>query len=258
MKSALYFGEVVHRRTRPRIHALRYSIFQMLFDLDELPAMDRSLRLFGHNRFALFGFYDRDHGDGSATPLRAQIEMHLKAADIDLAGGPIRLLCMPRILGYVFNPINVYFCHRPEGELAAMLYEVNNTFGQRHSYLLPVEQADGPTVVQSCRKQLYVSPFMAMDMRYDFRVLPPGPKVGVSVNVFDDKGLIIATSFNGRRFELSDRILAKAFLRHPLLTLKVIAGIHWEALRLWRKGTRMVPRPPAPDRPVTIVAKSEL
>jgi DUF1365 family protein len=255
MKSGLYFGEVAHRRTRPRIHALQYRIFQMLFDLEELPAMDRSFRLFGYNRFALFGFYDRDHGDGSATPLRSQIETHLAAAGIDLAGGPIRLLCMPRILGYVFNPINVYFCYRPEGEPAAILYEVNNTFGQRHSYLLPVDQADGPTIAQTCRKQLYVSPFMAMDMRYDFRVLPPGPKVGVAVNVFDDQGLIITTSFNGRRRELSDKVLAKAFLRHPLLTLKVIAGIHWEALRLWRKGMRMVARPAAPDRAVTIVAK---
>jgi uncharacterized protein len=253
--SALYPGIVAHRRTSPVVHKLRYRIFQMLFDLDEIPALDRSLRLVSQNRFNLIGFHDRDHLAGAAAPLRQQVEGHLADAGIDIGGGAIRVLCMPRLLGMVFNPISVYFCHHPDGTLAAMLYEVNNTFGQRHCYLLPVEATNG-AIVQECPKLFFVSPFFGLDMTYRFQVTPPGDTVSVAIRGTTGAETMITTSFTGTRQLLSDRTLARAFLLHPLLALKVLAGIHWEALRLWRKGVRLQPRPPMPADAVSVHATS--
>lgn len=246
--SSLYAGSVIHRRLRPKTHSLKYRVFWLLADLDELSQLDMSLRLFGYNRFSLFGFYNRDHGDGSETPLRQQVEAHLRQAGIE-HGGPIRLLSMPRILGYVFNPISVYFCHRTDGTLSAILYEVNNTFGQRHNYLAPAGEG---TIRQTSAKTLYVSPFNDMKMSYEFRVQPPGNAVAVAVDVLDPDGLMLSTALSGRKRDLSDGALLRLFFTFPLLTLKVIAGIHWEALQLWLKGMKISNRPPQPDRPVTI------
>jgi DUF1365 family protein len=253
-QSALYLGSVIHNRMRPRRHTLRYRAFWSLLDLDELCRLSGALRLFSHNRFGLFSFYDRDHGDGTNTSLRSQVEAQLRQGGIDAEGGPIRLLCMPRILGYVFNPISIYFCYRPDGGLAATLYEVNNTFGQRHSYLLPVDatQAVDGQVTQSCCKRLYVSPFMDMDMGYEFRVHPPDRTVALAVDVLDGNGLILATALRGNRRAFDDGVLLLTFFSYPLLTLKIIGAIHWEALRLWLKGMRIKKRPPKPASPLSI------
>jgi DUF1365 family protein len=250
--SAIYRGTVAHRRLRPKAHFLKYRAFWLLFDLDELPKLGRSLRLFSHNRFNLFSFHDRDHGDSSGGSLRAWVEGHLMEAGIAADGGPIRLLCLPRILGYVFNPISVYFCYLRDGTLNAILYEVNNTFGQRHSYLIPVEPGQGRTILQSCPKRLYVSPFNDMDMSYAFKIQPPEASVTVGVDALDQSGLVITTALSGRRRDLSDRAMMSVFFGHPLLTLKVIAAIHWEALRLWLKGVKITRRPPGPEQPVSL------
>ena len=253
--SALYAGAVTHVRTRPRVHKLRYRVFWTLLDLDEIDGLDKRLKLFARNRFSLLSFFDRDHGAGTAEPLRTQVERYLAQAGIILDGGPIRLLSMPRVLGYVFNPISVYFCHRPGGELAAMIYEVTNTFHQRHSYLIPVEAGlpKGAAVMQSCQKDLYVSPFIGMDIRYDFRLTEPNERVSLVVRGSDPQGLLISAAMYGKRAEFSDGAILRTVLRHPLLTLKVVGAIHWEALKLWGKGVRLVRRPPPPDAPVTIV-----
>jgi DUF1365 family protein len=250
--SAIYNGTVAHRRLRPRMHYLKYRAFWMLLDLDELPALDRSFKRFSHNRFNLFSFHDRDHGDSSGKPLRQWVEGHLKDAGIAADGGPIRLLCLPRILGYVFNPISVYFCYLKDGTLNTILYEVNNTFGQRHSYLIPVEPNGRRMIEQTCPKQLYVSPFNDMEMSYQFKVLPPGATITVGIDALDSRGLLITTALNGKRKELSDGAMVSAFLAHPLLTLKVIIAIHWEALRLWLKGVKITKRPPGPEKPVSL------
>ena len=178
----------------------------------------------------------------------------MTSAGLTPDGGPIRLLCMPRVFGHVFNPISVFFCHRRDDSLAAILYEVNNTFGERHSYLIPVEAGTGKTIRQSCTKSFYVSPFMRMAMRYEFRVVPPGAGAVVVVNGDDAEGRVIATSFAGRRQEISDRALLGVLVRHGLLSVKVIAAIHWEALKLWLKGVRLQPRPAPPEQSVTIVS----
>ena len=254
--SALYTGLVTHRRTRPRAHALRYRIFNLLIDLDELPLLGRRLGVFAYNRPGLISFHDRDHGDRSGAPLRPQIEQTLRAGGVDIDGGPIRLLAMPRVLGYVFNPLSVYFCHRPEGDLAAILYEVNNTFGQHHSYLIPVDPGAGPMVKQRCAKAFHVSPFMDMAMTYDFRIVPPAETAVIAMQVSDVQGMMLSATFAGRRKPLTSASLLGAWLAHPLLTVKVIAGIHWEALKLFAKGVKLRPAVPEPDAPTTYVASA--
>jgi hypothetical protein len=241
----------MHQRYTPRRHALRYRLCWMLFDLDDLPAR---LRLFSHNRFNLISFHDRDHLDGSGGSLRSQVEAAMAAAGLQPDGGAIRLLCMPRVLGHAFNPITVFFCYRRDGALSALLYEVHNTFGQRHSYLIPVEDPAAKTIRQGCGKAFYVSPFMRMAMTYAFRVVPPGETTAVVVHGDDAGGRVITASFTGRRTGLSDAALAGIVLRHGMLSLKVLVAIHWEAARLWLKGLRLQPRPPPPDHPVTVVS----
>lgn len=255
--SALYLGEVVHQRLKPRRHRLTYRVFSLLVDLDELPGLDRRLRFFSYNRLNLFSFLDSDHGPGAASPLRPWVEHHLAAAGIRLDGGPIQILCYPRLLGYVFNPLTVYFCHRRGGALAAILYEVNNTFGGRHTYVLPAARDRGGHVTQECSKVFYVSPFNAVAGRYRFRVDPPEQHVSVVINHSDAEGPLLYAAFKGRRAALSDRALLATFVRYPLMTLKVIAGIHWEAFRLWRKGLRLVDQPEPPGEAVTIVTAPE-
>jgi DUF1365 family protein len=251
--SGLYPGVVTHTRFKPRAHRLRYRIFMLLIDLDELPALDAGLKLFAIGRFSLTGFSQRDHLDGSPTPLKAQVETLLAEAGL-AHGGPVRILCMPRILGGVFNPLTVYFCHRPDGALSAILYEVNNTFGEKHSYLIPA--AGRPVIEQGTAKGFYVSPFMDMDLAYGFRIVPPGDQVGVAVDVSDAEGRILAAAFAGARVELTDAALSRAWLSHPLMTLGVMSAIHWEALKIWLKGEKIRARPKAPSRPVTVVPQN--
>ena len=256
--SACYGGSVRHARVRPRLHRLKYNIFNLLLDLDELPALCRRLRLFGFDRAALFSFYQRDHGAGASAGLRGWVDQQLQDAGLPV-GGAIRLLCMPRVLGHCFNPLSVYFCHGPDGSLMAILYQVNNTFGQRHSYLIPIS-GDGSrgAIHQTCRKEFYVSPFMDMDLRYRFAVEAPGARVGITIIVSDAEGPLLTASFHGAHRPLTDRVLLGQFLRMPVLGLKVVAGIHWEALKIWCKGVGLRSRPSPPPQAVTIVNSQEL
>jgi len=252
--SALYSGIVTHRRLRPRAHFLRYRVFMLLLDLDEVEARLPRLRLLRAGRRGLMSFDPRDHGDGSTVPLRQQIAARLAEAGLP-ADGAVRLLCMPRVLGHGFNPLSVYFCYRACGALGAILYEVSNTFGERHSYLIRAP-ATGE-VRQGAPKRFHVSPFLDMDLVYDFRVTPPGEEVAVCISVLGAEGPMLSAAFTGRRSRLDDQGLLLAWLKHPLLTLKVVAAIHLEALRLWRKGIAYRPRPPAPVAPVTIGTMKE-
>jgi uncharacterized protein len=256
LRSALYFGTVVHRRLKPKSHHLSYGVYYLLVDLDELSELhDRSF-LFSHNRFNLISFHDRDHGAGDGSALRGYVLAQLATAGIDLEGGTIRLLAMPRVLGYVFNPLSIYFCHRAGGELAAILYEVTNTFGQRHSYLAPARHGTAAPLHHACDKHFYVSPFIHMATRYHFRVRPPADDVAVTIEQTDSEGAVLYAALTARRTAFTDAALLRAFITHPLLTLKVIGGIHWEAVRLWLKGLRPLERPQPPERPITIIPVS--
>jgi len=251
--SALYVGTVVHRRLRPRPHHLRYAAFWMLLDLEGIDALRNRLRLFSRGRFNAVSFYDTDHGDQTQEPLRRQVERHIAAAGIAFDGGAIRLLCMPRIFGYGFNPLSIYFCHRRDGTLAALLYEVRNTFGERHSYLIPVGATAGAVIRQTCDKRFYVSPFMDMGMSYDFRVVPPSDRVSIVISARDADGPVIVATLAGRQAPLTDVSLLRLLLRIPFLTLKVVGAIYWHALKMWWKGFALRARPPKPASPVTIV-----
>ncbi|MBX9460766.1 MAG: DUF1365 family protein [Brevundimonas sp.] len=246
--SALYAGGVVHQRLRPRRHRLEQRVFWLLLDLSGVDGLDRRLKLFSRNRWNLFSFFDSDHGDGSGRPLRAQVEARLAAIGVELGGGAIRLLTMPRVLGYVFNPISVYYCHAADGRLAAISYEVTSTFGERRWYDLAVEAGDGDGLFrQTCAKTLYVSPFMEMEMRYRFRGGAPGDRVGLTVGCDDARGPLLTASLWGERRPLADGALARAAIAYPLMTLKVVAAIHWEAFLLWLKGVPVtLARRPAP------------
>lgn len=247
-ESSLFEGTVMHARKRPKQHRLRYNVFSMLVDLDELPKLDRTFALFGYNRWAPLSFFDRDHGALADAPLRPWVENHLSEAGLAPDGGSIRLLCYPRVFGYVFNPLSVYFCYAATGQLRAILYEVCNTFQERHTYVIPVQETGRTVVTQRCHKALYVSPFVTMDSHYRFSVVPPGDSVHLAIRQEDEGGLLLAASFQGVRRTMSSSALGRVLLRFPLLTIKIMAGIHWEALRLWLKGVPALAHHPAANR----------
>ncbi len=239
LKSTIYRGEVVHDRRRPKHHRLRYSVFSLLIDLDELSELDRRFRLFGYNRWAPLAFYDRDHGPTTGESLRPWVEARMREARLAPDGGPIRLLCYPRVFGYVFNPLSVFFCYRRDGVLSAILYEVCNTFQERHTYVIPAGDPDVRVIRQHCEKALYVSPFIGMQADYRFRIVPPAESVNIVIRQEDAEGLLLAASFRGERVALADRSFARSLASFPFLTVKIIAAIHWEAAKLWCKGFRV-------------------
>ena len=243
--AALYFGNVMHARLKPIGHRFSYRVMSLLVDLDRLDAADRQSRLFGVNRAALYSFNEADHGERDGSALRIYAQRCAAERGIDLTGGRVLLLCYPRLLGYAFNPLSAYFCHRADGELALMIYEVRNTFGDIHAYVLPVKPGESSDagVRQAQEKLFYVSPFIEMAMRYHFRVSPPGDSVKLRILETDRDGPLLAATFNGRRRALTTAALLRSFCSLPLVTLKIVAAIHWEALRLWLKGVRPVLRP---------------
>lgn len=235
-QSALYTGWVMHRRLRPRHHRFRYRVFAMLLDLDELGSLDRGLKLFARNRWGMFSFHDADHGDG--RDLNVWLDGLLAQSGIS-AHGARRVLCYPRILGYVFNPLSVWFCHDGDGALKAIVYEVHNTYDERHAYVLAV---DDPRLVRhGCPKNFYVSPFLSRDCRYQFRIRPPGEDVAIAIHEEENGHAILNASFAGARRALTDRALFKMLFTYPLMTVKVVAAIHYEAVRLMLKGIRRHP-----------------
>ncbi|TPW33264.1 DUF1365 domain-containing protein [Martelella alba] len=251
--SAIYRGEVVHIRHRPKAHRFRYRVFSLLVDLDELPELSNRLRLFSHNRFSLFSIHDRDHGKLDGSNLRHWAEAHLKRAGIDLGGGRIAMLCYPRILGHVFNPLTVFYCYGETGSLIAILYEVCNTFHERFTYVIPVTAGD-ETVRQSIRKQFYVSPFIPMDCDYHFGLTRPGAAIAVRINETDDEGPLLYAAFQGKRRNVTDRELLRAMLAYPLMSAKIVASIHFEALRLLTKGLGIFRHEPAPAKVQHVIA----
>jgi DUF1365 family protein len=216
----------------------------LLIDLDQLADADRLSPLFGVNRATLYSFHEADHGRRDGSSLRAYAQFCAAERGIDLTGGRVLLLSYPRLLGYTFNPLSVYFSYRADGELALLIYEVRNTFGDIHPYVLPVTSGDisDAGVRQQQDKLFYVSPFIEMAMRYHFRVLPPGERVQLRIMETDREGPLLAATFNGRHRMLNTKELLRAFFAFPLVTMKIMAAIHWEALRLWLKGARLVPR----------------
>jgi DUF1365 family protein len=245
-RSAIYRGDVLHERLRPKKHRLKYTVFSLLLDLDELDDLDRDIAIFGYNRWAPVSFYDADHGPTTGEALRPWAETQMREAGLAPDGGPIRLLCYPRLFGYVFNPISVFFCYRRDETLSAILYEVCNTYCERHTYVIPVADSNREAIRQSCEKSHYVSPFIAMEASYRFHILPPGERVKILIRQEDTAGPLLFASFLAKRSALCGRALAACLARFPLMTFKIAAAIHWEALRMWAKGFPVFSHNPAP------------
>jgi len=243
--ASLYLGDVMHARLKPVPHRFSYRVMSLLIDLDRLDEADRQSSLFGVNRAALYSFHEADHGERDGSCLRAYVQHRASEYGISLTGGRVLLLCYPRLLGYAFNPLSVYFCTRADGGLALIIYEVRNTFGEIHSYVLPVKPGEisAAGVRQEQDKLFYVSPFVEMATRYRFRISPPGEGVRLRILEVDAEGPLLAATFSGRRRALTTRVLLCAFVGLPLVTLKIIGAIHSQALRLWLKGVKLVPRP---------------
>ncbi len=253
--SAIYSGRVTHARHFPRPHRLSYAVWYMLLDLDELPELDRHLTGFTVDRAGPISFWAKDHGPRDGTALRPWVERYLREAGIEPDGGPIRILTLPRILGYIFNPISVWFCFDIHGALRALVYEVSNTFGEHHSYVVPLVRPAraGQRVRSHFGKELFVSPFIDMDARYDFTTRVPDERATIAVRETEGGRHLLDASLRTRRVPLSGHALARQFVARPLLTMKVIAGIHWEALKLWRKGAPYRRRGAPPEQRVSIV-----
>ncbi|WP_128929088.1 DUF1365 domain-containing protein [Bradyrhizobium guangxiense] len=241
--AALYWGKVMHARWRPVHHRFTYRVMSLLIDLDRLKDADCQSRLFGVNRAALFSFQERDHGGRTGGGLSQYARRLAVERGIDLSGGRVLLLCYPKVFGYVFNPLSIYYCYGASGNLALLIYEVRNTFGEMHHYALPVQEASTEAPIRQCQaKAFYVSPFMEMETHYRFSVSPPQQDVRVRIVQSNAQGTMFAATFCGRRRALTGRSLLTSLCSLPLLTFKVIAAIHWEAMRLWLKGVPFVTR----------------
>ena len=251
LSNALLRAQVTHARHSPKPHAFRYGVYYLCFGLSDLPRLAN--RLLSLDRFNLFSFYERDHGAKDGSSNEAWIRGILREWDIPHADGQIVLQTLPRILGYVFNPVSFWFCLDESGRLRAVLSEVCNTFGERHCYISfhddrrPIHQDDRLT----SQKLFHVSPFMDVRGHYQFRFAYREDATGVWIDYYDNGTLMLATSVTGRREPLTTRRLLYYFFRYPLVTFKVIGLIHFEALRLLLKGMRYRAKPIPPTSEVT-------
>ena len=233
MNSCIYNGEVTHTRFKPVRHFLKYKTFSLLIDLDEINLLDKSIGIFSHNKFNIFSFYDKDHGDRDGGNLKDWVISNLKKFQIKENITNIKVLCYPRILGYVFNPLSIFYCYEKE-KLVAIFYEVKNTFNEQHTYIFKIKNNE--EIIQKCRKKFYVSPFMDMETFYNFKLLNPNDKLSVFIKQTDADGTILTATQTGDKKEFSFKQLAINFLKYPLMTIKIISSIHYEALLLWKKG----------------------
>ena len=241
----------MHRRSRPKAYEFVYRVFNIVLDIDRLADPPARCRLFSHNKFNLFSFHDRDHGPRDGSPLRPWIDKQLAAAGLSHAGADVRLLCMPRVLGYGFDPLSIWYCHDANGDLRAVLYQVKNTFGDQHGYLLPAgDEPSGPSD-HEFDKIFHVSPLIAMDARYRIRTASPDDNLAVLIRESDDQGEFLVATLTGERREMTDAALIRQFLRVPFMSLKVIVAIHWQAIRLMLRGVKYTNRPEPPEEDVS-------
>lgn len=247
--ATLYPGEVMHARLKPFGHRFVYSVFSLLIDIDRLAEADRSSMLFSVNKANFASFYESDHVPHPGQSIRQYVDQLLAQAGMNEPVGRVLLLCYPRIFGYVFNPISVYFVYSADQKtLLALIYAVRNTFGERHTYVAPIQPGEiGPAGVRQERTKIFhVSPFIEMGARYHFRILPPGRVVRLRIHETQAGEPLLAATFAGAATPLATSTLAACLLKIPFMTWKIMVGIHWEALKLWLKGARFHKSPPAP------------
>ena len=238
MTSSIYNGTVIHKRFKPKVHFFRYKVFSLLIDLSELNVLEKKINFFSYNSFNLISFFDKDHGERDGSSLIDWVKKNLKENNITFEDIKIKLLCYPRILGYVFNPLSVFYVYDKKDNLISILYEVKNTFGEQHTYIFKVKNNN--ILQHSCSKKFHVSPFIEMNCNYFFKILKPGEKISVIIDQYQLNEKLLYASQDGKRADFTSRELIKSYLKHPLMTLKIISAIHFEAFKLWTKGIKFI------------------
>ncbi len=238
MTSSIYNGTVIHKRFKPKVHFFRYKVFSLLIDLSELNVLEKKINFFSYNSFNLISFFDKDHGERDGSSLIDWVKKNLKENNIYLEDIKIKLLCYPRILGYVFNPLSVFYVYDKKDNLISILYEVKNTFGEQHTYIFEVKNNN--ILQHSCSKKFHVSPFIEMNCNYFFKNLKPGEKISVIIDQYQSNEKLLYASQDGKRVDFTSAELIKSYLKHPLMTFKIISAIHFEAFKLWAKGIKFI------------------
>ena len=237
--SCIYSGFVTHRRFKPKRHFFSYKIFSLLLDLEEIEKLENKIKFFSFNKLNILSFYNTDHGPRDGSCLIHWVKKILKNSKINIGSGKIKLLCFPRFFGYVFNPLSVFYCYDEDSKLKAILYEVKNTFNEQHTYVFPV-LSSSKLILHKCNKKFYVSPFIQMETFYNFRLSNPDKNINIFIKQRDLGGTLLTACQVGKRIDLNNRQLFSQFLKHPLMSFKVILAIHFEAFRLWAKGIKHV------------------
>ena len=238
MTSCIYNGTVIHKRFKPKIHFFKYKVFSLLIDLSELNNLDKKVGFFSYNKFNLISFFDKDHGDRDGSSIINWVKKNLKENDVNCENIRIKLLCYPRIFGYVFNPLSIFYVYDKNDKLISLLYEVKNTFGEQHTYIFKIKENN--LLKHNCEKKFHVSPFIEMNCSYFFRTLKPADKISIIIDQYQLNEKILYASQDGKRTDFTTSELIKSYLKHPLMTFKVIAAIHFEAFKLWTKGIRFI------------------
>ena len=239
MTSSIYNGTVIHKRFKPKIHYFKYKVFSLLIDLSEIENLSKKIKFFSYNKFNLVSFYEKDHGNRDGSSLVSWVKKNLEDININSENVKIKLLCYPRILGYVFNPLSVFYIYDESEKLICILYEVKNTFGEQHTYIFKVDN-DQKLYQHNCSKKFHVSPFIEMNCQYFFRLIKPGEKISVIIDQYQTDEKILYASQNGKRADFNTKELIKSYIKHPLMTFKIISAIHFEAFKLWAKGIKFI------------------
>ena len=234
METCIYKGFVTHRRFKPLRHYFSYKTFSILFDLTELEELHKEIGIFSFNKFNIFSFYNKDHGSRDGNDLPEWVKINLKNYNLNFNVRKIKLLCFPKVFGYVFNPLSIFYCY-DRNVLKAILYEVKNTFNEQHTYVFSVNNSS-KIITQQCKKKFYVSPFIEMDTSYNFRLTEPAESIRVLIKQTDKEGKVLVACQAGKRQIMSLKQLIINFFTHPMMTFKIMVSIHYEALRLWKKG----------------------
>ena len=237
--SSIYNGSVIHKRFKPKKHFFKYRVFSLFLDLSELKELNKKLNFFSLNKFNLISFYEKDHGERDGSSLLEWVKNNLRRNNISTDNIKVKLLCYPRILGYVFNPLSIFFIYDNNESLVSILYEVKNTFGEQHTYVFKIG-GENKLIQNNCSKKFHVSPFIEMDCNYFFKILNPREKLSVVIDQYDKEGKILFASQDGERCDLTSKNLMKSYIKHPLMTFKIISAIHFEAFKLWIKGIKFI------------------
>ena len=251
--SKIYTGKVIHRRFKPKEHYFKYNVFSLLIDLNELEEINKYINFFSYNKFNIISFYDKDHGDRDGSSIKLWVKKNLRNIGIMTEDISIKLLCYPRIFGYVFNPLSTYFIYNKRSELISIFYEVKNTFGEQHTYIFKAQ--DEKTVQNKCKKKFYVSPFIEMDCEYHFKTLNPREQLSVVINQNDKDGKLLFASQDGISKDFNNKNLIFSYLTHPLMTFKIIGAIHYEAFKLWAKRIKLIAKKIKLKNNITIESK---